>query len=158
MPAAYPGSVKTYTTKVNGVDAPDAEHINDLQLEVAAVETDLLKAHTNYSETSTIVGWSSFTNKYITYLKLGKLVFVVFYIAGVSNNATTTFTLPFTSGMGVLLNAVIRAGNNGGVSVPGLVSLSHESNVATLYATAAAGAFTASGTKFVLGEFFYFTG
>ena len=41
MPASYPGSVKNFTTKVDGVDDVQAAHVNDLQLEVTAVETDL---------------------------------------------------------------------------------------------------------------------
>ncbi len=41
MPASYPGSVKSFTTKVDGVDDVQAAHVNDLQLEVEAVETEL---------------------------------------------------------------------------------------------------------------------
>ena len=41
MPASYPTSAKTYTSKSNG-QTIDAAHINDLQLEVTAVETDLI--------------------------------------------------------------------------------------------------------------------
>ncbi len=41
MAASYPGSLKTFTTKSNLVDLVDASHINDLQLEVAAIETEL---------------------------------------------------------------------------------------------------------------------
>jgi hypothetical protein len=42
MTATYPGGVKTFTTKVDGVDKVKAAHVNDLQLEVAAIETDLI--------------------------------------------------------------------------------------------------------------------
>jgi microcystin-dependent protein len=41
MPASYPGSVKSFTTKVDG-ETIEEDHVNDLQLEVAAIETDLL--------------------------------------------------------------------------------------------------------------------
>ena len=41
MAASYPGSIKSFTTKVNLVDTVDASHVNDLQLEVAALETEL---------------------------------------------------------------------------------------------------------------------
>lgn len=41
MPASYPGAIKTFTTKTNKVDLVDAVHINDLQLEVNAIETEL---------------------------------------------------------------------------------------------------------------------
>ena len=42
--AAFPSSDKTFTTKVDGVDYPQASHINDLQGEVSAVELFLLSA------------------------------------------------------------------------------------------------------------------
>lgn len=42
MSASYPNAVKTFTTKVDGVDYPQASHINDLQLEVSAIETKLI--------------------------------------------------------------------------------------------------------------------
>jgi len=37
--AVYPGSVKTYTDKVNGVNIVDAADINSVQAEVTAIET-----------------------------------------------------------------------------------------------------------------------
>ena len=42
--AAFPSSDKTFTTKVDGADYPQASHINDLQGEVSAVELFLLSA------------------------------------------------------------------------------------------------------------------
>ena len=41
MPASYPGAVKNYTSKTDGVDDVLASHVNDLQLEVTAIETEL---------------------------------------------------------------------------------------------------------------------
>lgn len=41
MSASYPGAIKSFTTKVNNVDTVDASHVNDLQLEVTAIETAL---------------------------------------------------------------------------------------------------------------------
>lgn len=41
MPASYPSSAKTFTTKSNG-GTIDASHVNDLQLEVTAIEADLI--------------------------------------------------------------------------------------------------------------------
>ena len=45
MAATFPGGVKPFTTKRNGPDGDvvDASHINDLQDEVVAIETELLK-------------------------------------------------------------------------------------------------------------------
>jgi hypothetical protein len=41
MAASYPSSLKSFTTKTNYVDLVDASHVNDLQDEVVAVETEL---------------------------------------------------------------------------------------------------------------------
>ncbi len=43
MPAFYPSGVKTFTTKQDGVDYPQASHINELQDEVTAIERGLLE-------------------------------------------------------------------------------------------------------------------
>jgi hypothetical protein len=37
--ATYPGSVVPFTTKVNNTDVVDASHVNDLQLEVIAIQS-----------------------------------------------------------------------------------------------------------------------
>lgn len=155
MAASYPDSVKTFTTKVNGVDAPDAAHINDLQLEVAAVETDLLKAPTDYSATSTIVGWTSFTSKVLTYLKIGKLVFVIFNFDGTSNDVVVTATLPFAAS-GSLFD-LSTARDNGGALTPCRIQISGSTLTVFPNMTAAANAWTNSGTKSARGHFFYFT-
>jgi len=155
MPASYPGSVKSFTTKVNGVDAPDAEHINDLQLEVAAVETELLNGWTDYSNTSTVTGWSSFTTKQIYYKAIGKLVFVEFNIDGTSNANSAQFTLPFNrSGISEirLLSAVVM--DNGAYqSAPGAIRLT--ANLVRVYLNGLLTVFTASGRKIVQGQFFF---
>jgi hypothetical protein len=58
---------------------------------------------TDYSGSSTIVGWTTPTAK-IRYKKIGKLVWVQYQITGTSNAGTTSFTLPFAN------NASIAAG------------------------------------------------
>jgi hypothetical protein len=57
----------------------------------------------DYSATSTIVGWSSFTAKKIRYRVVGKLVFVTAQLTGTSNSTTTSFTLPFTSSSNIYI-------------------------------------------------------
>ena len=43
MPASYPTSAKSFTTKNDGAgNTIQAAHVNDLQLEVTAIETDLI--------------------------------------------------------------------------------------------------------------------
>ena len=44
MTATFPGGVKSFTSKSDGVDKIYASHVNDLQDEVAAVETELRKS------------------------------------------------------------------------------------------------------------------
>jgi hypothetical protein len=52
-------------------------------------------AMTDYSATSTIVGWSSYDTKKIFYKKVGKLVFCQFSLRGTSDADTASFTLPY---------------------------------------------------------------
>jgi hypothetical protein len=42
MASVFPSSIKTFTVKTDGVDDVQADHINDLQNEVTAIETELL--------------------------------------------------------------------------------------------------------------------
>lgn len=44
MAAVFPGNVKSFTPKADGVDKIYASHINDLQDEVTAIETELKKS------------------------------------------------------------------------------------------------------------------
>lgn len=39
--ATYPSAVKSFTTKTDNVDYPAAAHVNDIQAEVTAIETEL---------------------------------------------------------------------------------------------------------------------
>ena len=49
------------------------------------------------SNTSTVVGWASFTTKSIKYMVINKAVIVTFNIQGTSNAVTSTFTVPIAS-------------------------------------------------------------
>jgi hypothetical protein len=73
LPASYPSSIKSFTTK-NAGDTIQPAHINDIQDEVVAVETDLLKSWSSWTPTWTnlTVGDGTVTAKYF---KLGKLIF-----------------------------------------------------------------------------------
>jgi len=108
----------------------------------------------DYSAISTIVGWSSFTTKVLKYRIIGKQIFVIFEFNGTSNSATTTFTLPTTTINQV--NTNIYSVDNGTGNL-GMVSLS--SSTVTGYKwtslTAVSSGWTASGTKRLLGQFFY---
>jgi hypothetical protein len=106
----------------------------------------------DYSATSTIVGWSSFTTKVIKYRVIGKQVFVNFYIEGISNSTSTTFTLPNTALYGSI--NYLRLANNGVISESFFRIISSSSTV-TFFTTVVSSTWTASGTKTILGQFFY---
>ncbi len=52
MPASFPSSAKSFVTREIG-DTIAASHVNDLQLEVAAIESDLLNATPTFLATVT---------------------------------------------------------------------------------------------------------
>jgi hypothetical protein len=112
---------------------------------------------TDYSALSTITGWSSFTAKKIWYKKVGRLVFVEFDIRGTSNNASSSFTLPFSSNGSKGAFSVIIAQDNSGAFVAGAVNLPESSTTGILFSVPNSNVWTASGTKSALGQFFYET-
>jgi hypothetical protein len=112
----------------------------------------------DFSEQSTIVGWSVYTVKIIRYKVVGKILIVNFTISGTSNSTTTSFTIPFNAGN---LNAnnlsnIIR-GTNSGSSVIAWAIFTSGSNILThsymsTYGTVTS-TWTASGTKFITGQY-----
>lgn len=109
----------------------------------------------DYSTTSTIIGWSSFTTKYLNYTIIGKVMYVHFDLQGTSNSTTSSFTLPINS-VAFLDVASMRAGDNGVfLSTPGLIEMGSGSSTVTLYTAPSGATWTASGTKSCFGEFFY---
>lgn len=113
-------------------------------------------AWTDYSGTSSIVGWGSFTTKLIYYKQVGKLVFVRANLTGASNSTTTTFTLPFTQSNDVRLHAPCYTVDNGTVKA-GQVRLPANSATVTAAVDLTGTAFGASGTKAVECSFWYQT-
>jgi len=117
-------------------------------------------ALTDYSGTSTIVGWSSRTT-FIYYKKIGKTVIVYFYIYGTSNAATTSFTLPFTAKtIAGMVTSNTCKGQDGGTSIAGGVScaVGSASNVLVFSSTQGAqetGGWTATDGKAIEGQFTY---
>lgn len=129
------------------------------QLAAAIKTMDMVTAvpWTDYSATSTIVGWSSYTTKEIYYKKIGKLVFVRFFIRGVSDNTVTTFTLPYSlSSDETTLQAPIRIMDTGTYAV-GLFTLAASSATVNCYPAIIGGTWTNSGDKRVYGHFWYET-
>lgn len=108
----------------------------------------------DYSATSTIVGWSSFTNQKINYYLKGRTLTVNYILAGPSNTSTATFTIPYTTvnddgGYAYGFhqsddNTVIQATPGVGQAVPNSATI-------TLRKDAASGAWTNGGTKQAVG-------
>lgn len=106
----------------------------------------------DYSATSTVVGWSSFTTKIIKYRVIGKQLFCIFYLDGTSNSVNTTFTLPNNA---ITFNELAgRYANNGAVTA-GYARITNASNVITFLNSIISLTWTASGTKTISGQFFY---
>jgi len=115
-------------------------------------------AVSNYGATSTIAGFSSIATREILVLKLGRLVFVQFFIAGTSNGAGFDFTVPWAS-QAIVSNETniqcltIDNGTTG--SAPGRVIVQPNTTTITIYQGNDDPTFTSSGTKAAKGEFFY---
>jgi hypothetical protein len=110
----------------------------------------------DYSATSTVVGWTTFTQKIIKYSVIGKLLIVEYFITGTSNATTTSFTLPQAS---ATVSGMIWANNNqtqnNAVSYMGYSNVLSNSSTATFgyYPTGSSitATWTASGTKTIRG-------
>lgn len=107
----------------------------------------------DYSATSTVTGWSSFTNKIIRYTVVGKVCIVSFRLNGTSNATSASFTIPFTN-----VNVVSRvrgcyAKNNGtALTNGGIVWNDSGSATITIYTDwALTAGWTASGVKDIVG-------
>jgi hypothetical protein len=125
------------------------------QLAVALKSLDMVTAvaWTDYSSTSTVTGWSSFTVKQIFYKKIGKLVFVQFRLDGTSNATSANFTLPYTVTDTVYVPIATR--DNSGTRTIGITNPT--STTAYLYKDPTLASWTASGTKEARGQFWYET-
>lgn len=109
----------------------------------------------DYSATSTIVGWSSFTDKNIYYRIINDHCFVQFGLSGTSNSTLITFTLPFnnTSGFDMFAPSGYSANNSANVTTPGRLALGNASNVVNSYRDMGFLAWNASGIKAIVGQF-----
>lgn len=121
-----------------------------------AMSVPVEAAWADYGATSTIVGFSSIATKVIRYKQIGKLMSIIYYIEGTSNATNFTFTLPTASAAAsTFVEAIVRVQDNSGAFTTGLLVLAANSSTVTLYASVAAGAWTAGNTKISVGQFFY---
>lgn len=116
-------------------------------------------AWVDYSATSTIVGWSSFTTKSIKYKKVGNLVFVMFTLAGDSDAGTGTavqFTLPYANaGDDVGVSSGKAIDNSVAQADPAYITLGNGSAVVVVYKALNSNNWTNANVKSVRGQFFY---
>jgi len=116
-------------------------------------------AWTDYFASSTKSGWAASPTGVINYKKVGKLVFVSFYITGTSDNTHATFTLPYAiANSTTSFNTIIEAQDNG-VNAMGYCRVNPGVSTTTVYCYKGTdtplGAWTNSGTKYVVGSFWY---
>lgn len=110
---------------------------------------------TDYSGTSTIVGWASFTTKILQYYKIGSLLFVQVNLIGASNSTSTTFTIPYTSNANTgslqWLETMNTTDNGLVPSTGGFAEISASGTTVTVFKDFQRNAWTNSGLKGVQG-------
>ena len=87
MAATFPGGVKVFTTKQAG-DQIASAHINDLQDEVVAVETELRKTTGSVVSHGSLAGLSN--NDHPQYKRVSEMAFVA--MPGLSDDTATSFS------------------------------------------------------------------
>lgn len=112
----------------------------------------------DYSASSTVVGFSSFTTKSIYQKRVGNVVHVGFDITGTSNSTSTTFTLQNANAAGVICTGILgynSTDNSASLSTDANFLLNPSSSTVTCYTNRGGSLWTASGTKRVNGSFTY---
>jgi len=154
MAASYPGTIKTFSTKAPG-QAIASSHINELQDEVVAVETQLgVNAGRWYNWTPTFGGFSTNPSGVCRYCIIGKLCHVVIHLtsSGTSNANTFTISLPVPCAQQTYTS--IPRYNNNGWEYGGFANIGY---TAVGLGTNSAGltGWTTSGSKTAYIQFFY---
>lgn len=116
-------------------------------------------AWTDYSASSTVTGWSAFSTKSIRYTQVGKIVYVQYDIDGTSNATTISFTLPIAAANAASITygaSPSWAVDNGtSPTAPARLYLSGSTSTVNILKDLAGAAWTNSGNKVVVGQFFY---
>ena len=114
-------------------------------------------AMTNYYGSSDITGFTTtFYTTAIYYKRVGNLVFVTINLTGESNTTGFTFTLPFTNSNTAAIVAMGRVVNGGAwLSTPGNITINSNSNLATVYSSAATASWSNINAKGIFAQFFY---
>lgn len=115
-------------------------------------------AFQDYSATSTVTGWASFTTKVIAYKKVGKTVRVAFIINGTSNSTAVSFTLPYAaSGLLASWTGPLGYGYDNTTLLTTQPQWYLTGSTVNAYPSLALGNWTNVNTKIVQGQFWYET-
>jgi hypothetical protein len=123
-----------------------------------SLATDIFSvAWTDYFSTSTKVGWAAGLTGNIYYKKIGKLVFINFFINGTSNANNATFTLPYTNSAGRVDSSLGVTKNNGAGVTNSVQQVYLAANAATVVCNfnGDESGWATSNGKLVGGQFFY---
>ena len=113
-------------------------------------------AWTDYSATSTIVGFSDFSIvKEMNVKKIGNIVFVNYALGGISNTTDLTFTVPYTSVAKTFTSYARICDNNSFSANAGCAVLAASSTTVTINKDATGAAFANSNQKRAYGQFWY---
>lgn len=108
----------------------------------------------NISTTSTIIGFSSFSQRFIFYKIIDNYIFIDFYLEGTSNSTSFTFTSPFNNNSGASkFGSCGYNVNAGSVAVnPARLLISNNSNLVNITLNFTGAAYSATGTKGCAGQ------
>jgi hypothetical protein len=111
----------------------------------------------DFSEQSTIVGWSVYTTKRIRYKVVGNIVYIMYDIQGTSNSTSTSFTLPIISKNASIIFMTYGVDNGSTQIALGGSSGSINNITFQRYSsfTGINASWTAGGSKQIIGQFFY---
>ena len=94
MPASFPSSAKSFVTREIG-DTIAASHVNDLQLEVAAIESDLLNATPTFLSTVTSgINATALSTGTVPLARLDANVILTTSTTGINATALSVGTIP----------------------------------------------------------------
>jgi hypothetical protein len=115
--------------------------------------------YTDWSSSCSLGGFTGTPTKSFYYKKVGRLVFCFVYVTGTSTTGATTFTIPYTCASLSIggTQIICRVQDNGvwSTTTPGLAALASGGTLVTMYKDMNGGAFTTSGTKAWVLQFFY---
>jgi hypothetical protein len=146
-------SIAARVKKLSDVSISSLEsEITGIQSQVSALQSQF-GYWTDYSSSSTIVGWSSLTTQVLQLCILNNMLLVYVNLIGTSNVTTVSFTLSKNSLWSMNIPCLMCMDNgswktaNGIVSMSGATATCHLDNIGT--------GWTGSGTKSIEGQFFY---